>query len=256
VARQTDYSPIACVFDRRYELHDYRGVEAALLAFLAAETYVDVLDCGCGTGHWLNKLASPVRRLIGLDASAEMLKQAARNKQLELIRAQAEYLPFETASFDRVFCVNSFHHFASKPLFAAEVRRVLRRRGGFITIGLDPHSGLDKWWIYDYFENTLDLDRQRYLPAKAICELLAAVGFVDCHTEIAQYFSITVPAKTALDRGEVTKTLTSQLAILTDAEYERGVQRIQADMIMAERRRRELRFISDLRLHATTAWLR
>src|SRR5262249_15664440 len=75
-----------------------------------------------------------------------------------------------------VFCVNSLHHFASKPLFASEVRRVLRQQGGFTTIGLDPHTGLDKWWIYDYFENTLDLDKQRYLPANAISELLSALG--------------------------------------------------------------------------------
>src|SRR5262249_31917913 len=125
MARQTDYRAIAPTFDRRYEVNDYSGVEAALGIFLASETRIDVLDCGCGTGHWLNKLASPGRHLVGLDSSAEMLIRAAR-RHLELIRAQAEYLPFEAGSFDRVFCVNSFHHFASKPRFVAEVQRVLR----------------------------------------------------------------------------------------------------------------------------------
>src|SRR2546426_6188317 len=50
---------------------------------------------------------SPERRVIGLDASAEMLMQAAHCKQLELVQAQAEYLPFETGSFDRIFCVST-----------------------------------------------------------------------------------------------------------------------------------------------------
>jgi len=256
MARQTDYRAIAPAFDRRYEVSDYSAVEAALGIFLASEMRIDALDCGCGTGYWLNKLASHDRHLVGLDASAEMLTQAARGRDLELVHAQAEYLPFEGGSFDRVFCVNSFHHFASKPQFIAEVRRVLRRPGGFTTIGLDPHTGLDKWWIYDYFENTLDLDKQRYLPAKVVCELLTMVGFVDCRTEIVQCFLVAASARNTLDRGGLAKTVTSQLAILTDDEYQRGVQRIQADIITAESNGRELLLFSNLRIYATTAWLR
>jgi ubiquinone/menaquinone biosynthesis C-methylase UbiE len=256
VARKTDYGSIAPTFDRRYRVHDYSGVEAALGMFLAAEMRLDVLDCGCGTGHWLHRLASPDRHLVGLDASAEMLTQAVHGRQLELVQAQAEYLPFEADSFDRVFCVNSLHHFAPKPLFVSEVRRVLRRRGGFTTIGLDPHTGLDRWWIYDYFANTLDLDKQRYLPAKTIRELLSTVGFVDCRTEIVQRFPVAASARNILDHGGLAKTATSQLAILTDDEYQRGVQQIQADLITAERSSQELFLLSDLRLYATTAWLK
>ena len=256
MVRQTDYRFIAPTFDRRYEVHDYSGVEAALGVFLASEVRIDILDCGCGTGHWSNRLASPDRHFVGLDASVEMLIQAARGRQLELVHAQAEYLPFEAESFDRVICVNSLHHFATKPLFASEVQRVLRQHGGFTTIGLDPHTGLDKWWIYDYFENTLDLDKQRYLPANAISELLSEVGFVDCRTEIVQRLYVAASARKILDRGGPAKTATSQLAILTDDEYQRGIQQIQADITTAERRGQELLLLSDLRLYATTAWLR
>jgi SAM-dependent methyltransferase len=256
VARQTEYRLIAPVFDRRYQAHDYTGVENSLRAFLASKVPIDVLDCGCGTGHWLMKLASPERRAIGLDASAEMLRLAAHCERLELVHGQAEYLPFEACRFDRVFCVNSFHHFRSKRLFISEVRRVLKPRGGFTTIGLDPHTGLDKWWIYDYFENTLELDRQRYLSAKAILEMLSTVGFVDCRTEIVQCFPVAASAKSSLDRGDLAKTATSQLTILTDDEYQRGVQRIHADIIASESRGQELLLLADLRLYATTAWLR
>ena len=256
MARQTSYRSIAPTFDRRYEVNDYSGVEAALGIFLASDVRIDVLDCGCGTAHWLNRLASPNRHLVGVDASAEMLIQAARDRQLDLVHAQAEYLPFDAESFDRVFCVNSLHHFACKPQFASEVRQVLRRRGGFTTIGLDPHTGLDKWWIYDYFENTLELDRQRYLPAKTICELLRTAGFVDCRTEIVQRFSVAASGRNTLEGGGLAKTATSQLAILTDDEYQRGVQQIQADITTAERRGQELILLSDLWLYATTAWLR
>jgi ubiquinone/menaquinone biosynthesis C-methylase UbiE len=231
-------------------------VAQALNAFLDSETDIDVLDCGCGTGHWLTTLASPGRRVVGLDRSAEMLMQAARRKPLELVRGEAEYLPFETGSFDRVFCVNSFHHFPSKQLFVSEVRRVLKPRGGFATIGLDPHTGLDRWWIYDYFKNALELDKQRYPSQQSTAGMMTAAGLEDCRTEIAQYLPAARGARRTLDRGDALKASTSQLAILTDDEFQRGVQRIQEDILTAARRGQDLLLLSDLRLYATTGWRR
>jgi hypothetical protein len=35
--------------------------------------------------------------------------------------------------------------------FLDEARRVLRSGGRLMTIGLDPHLGIDRWYIYDYF---------------------------------------------------------------------------------------------------------
>src|SRR5207248_10592575 len=55
---------------------------------------------------------------------------------------------------------------------------------------------------------------------------ISAVGFVDCRTEIVQSFPVAASARRSLDRGDVAKTATSQLAILTDDEYQRGVQQI------------------------------
>jgi ubiquinone/menaquinone biosynthesis C-methylase UbiE len=138
--RRTDYRSIAPVFNRRYQQHDYTGVEQALLNFLNAANYLDVLDAGCGAGHWLMKMASPDRRLIGLDASEEMLGQVPRNAGSELVHASAEALPFQANSFDRVFCVNALHHFLNKRAFIDEARRVLRH-GGILTISMDPHAG-------------------------------------------------------------------------------------------------------------------
>src|SRR5262245_46249061 len=163
--RQTDYSVIAAVYDRRYRHERYAETARALDAFLGqATTNLDVLDAGCGTGYWISRLASARRRIVGLDASAEMLSRArSQNKQWSCVRALAEMLPFENASFDRIFAVNSLHHFTDKAGFICQARRVLRPGGGIMTIGLDPHSGLDHWWVYDYFTPTLELDRQRYL---------------------------------------------------------------------------------------------
>jgi ubiquinone/menaquinone biosynthesis C-methylase UbiE len=168
----------------------------------------------------------------------------------------AETLPFENSSFDRIFAVNSLHHFTDKAGFICQARRVLRQGGGIMTIGLDPHSGLDHWWVYDYFTPTLELDRQRYLPAGKIREILAAEGFSDCRTQVVQHFRTLVSAGQALERGSLARTVTSQLATLTDLEYERGIERIREDISAWRRQEQELLLISDVRLYGTTAWLK
>jgi ubiquinone/menaquinone biosynthesis C-methylase UbiE len=201
------------------------------------------------------KLASQECRVVGIDSSAHMLGQLPCHGDFELLRCVAEVLPFSTGTFDRVFCINAFHHFNDKGGFLAEAQRVLRPGGGLMTVSLDPHTELDKWWIYDYFENSLELDKQRYISGKGIREMLAAAGFVNCRTESMQRMTRSEPARTSIEGGYLARTVTSQLAILTDAEYNRGVQRIQEDIVAAERDGQELRLIADLHLYATTAWL-
>jgi ubiquinone/menaquinone biosynthesis C-methylase UbiE len=254
--RLTDYDPIAPVFDRRYRDENYTETETALRTFLTSRNPIQVLDVGCGTGYWL-RLSTNQTRMIGLDASAEMLTRSqSKSAAFNLVRACAEALPFPDESFDRVLCVNSFHHFADKPLFISEARRVLRPGGGFMTISLDPHTGLDRWWVYDYFENTLKLDQQRYLSAPSTREMLTAAGFADCHTHLIQCFLGVLAARQAIECGAVAKTVTSQLAILSDAEYERGLARIREDIELAEDRLQELLLVFNLRLFATTAWVK
>src|SRR5262245_48278353 len=180
------------------------------------------------------QLSSSSKCMIGLDLSSEMLGRAASKEKFALVRADAETLPFEAGSFDRIFCINSFHHFSDKRSFVTEIRRVLRHGRGFMTIGLDPHTGVERWWIYDYFENTMELDRQRYLSGKATCDTLAAAGFQDCRTDAVQHFAGAVPARRSLERGDANRRATSQLAILTNGEYERGVQKIKEEIAAAE----------------------
>jgi len=253
--RSVDYDEVAPTYDRRYAQNEYAGVERALLRFVGADPALRVLEVGCGTGHWTALLAERGLHVTGLDASRGMLRRAAeRGAGALLAVGRAEGLPWADARFDRVFCVNAFHHFGDKPGFLAEAHRVLRPGGGVFSVGIDPHAGLDRWCIYDYFDGTLDTDRRRYPPTARIRAWLAELGFEGSSTEVVQHVSLDLPAAEALDHWRLARSSTSQLSLLSDAAYAAGIERIRRDVAAAEARGDTLRLGADLRLYATSAW--
>jgi ubiquinone/menaquinone biosynthesis C-methylase UbiE len=252
MGKSVNYDIIAPVYDRRYKEYDYSGVERALLNFIGEDQLAEILEVGCGTGHWLTVLDSRGYRVAGLDASRSML---ARAKSLipnaALVHGHAEALPWQTASFDRIFCINALHHFFDKTAFMKEARRILRWRGRMMSISLDPHMDCNRWWLYDYFPQVIALDRGRYLSVHEIRQVMISSGFTECHTLEAQHTVRCIPAREALDCGRLAKTTTSQLALLSDDEYIQGIRQIQRDIETAEARNEVLTLSADLRLYAT-----
>ena len=82
----------------------------------------DILDVGCGTGHFLRAYVreNPGVRAVGIDLSSTMIDvakqkaQAAGLKQLEFIHADWETLDperFKAYNFKIIICANVFHYF-------------------------------------------------------------------------------------------------------------------------------------------------
>jgi ubiquinone/menaquinone biosynthesis C-methylase UbiE len=262
--RATDYDSIADRFDARYGLYGYDGVRETVLSF-AGEGSLAVLEVGCGTGHWLAALAARPGNatalgerplLAGVDPSAPMLARAkVAAPGAWLVRALAEYLPWPDVSFDRIFCVNALHHFADRTCFFAEARRVLKPGGGLLTIGKDPHTEQDSWWVYDYFEETRDIDRARFARVRTLRGELTQAGFSWSESFEADRIEALYPASEGLAAGPdgpVARSFTSQLTVLSDEEFNRGVERIR---LANEAAGNELQLVADFRLYATVGWL-
>jgi len=76
--------------------------------FLGLANTNTILDLGCGIGMWtwtLKRLRKKAK-IVGLDSDASALAQAAKNLgfELELVRADASFLPFRKGCFDLATC--------------------------------------------------------------------------------------------------------------------------------------------------------
>ncbi|HEU4892682.1 MAG TPA: class I SAM-dependent methyltransferase [Vicinamibacterales bacterium] len=249
-----DYDAIAADYDHRYAVNEYAQVQAALLALVAPVSNGRALEVGCGTGHWLRVLANAGVRVAGVDVSSRMLQRArSAAPGCAVVRATAERLPWCNGAFDRLYCVNALHHFDDRPGFVGEARRVLAPGGRLLTIGLDPHTGIDRWFIYEYFAPVREIDRQRYPSTERVREWLRSAGFTDVHTREVQHLPARLSARSALDDGTLAKHTRSQLALLSDDQYEEGLERIRMALRDADTRGETLTLTADLRLYGTYA---
>lgn len=250
---QVDYDSVAELYDRRYRDHRYGGVERKLQAFSVPDGMA-VLEVGCGTGHWLSLLEKGSVRAVGIDPSRAMLHRARETApKAELVQGVAEALPCSTGSFDRVLCVNAVHHFSDPLAFVAEASRVLSPRGAVMVVGLDPHTGSDRWWVYDFFPEALRLDRNRYPSSETLRSWMESAGFIDIDTTEAEHFSFDMPVSGAENNGSLERSSTSQLMVIADEEFERGTRRIRDASADADGG--ALILSTDVRLYATLGWL-
>jgi ubiquinone/menaquinone biosynthesis C-methylase UbiE len=100
-----------------------------------------LLDVGCGTATLLiaAKSHNPDSQVFGIDVDERVLDIAKRKIQktrveVEVMKARAEDLPFESSSFDVVVSTLIFHHLPTKikKLAMREIHRVLKQDGRFL----------------------------------------------------------------------------------------------------------------------------
>ncbi len=89
------------------------------------------LDVGCGTGLSTMALKEIAERVVGIDSSAEMIRLASADSNIEYQLANVEHLPFGDGEFDLVTVSQAIHWFA-QARFLQEARRVLRTEGWLI----------------------------------------------------------------------------------------------------------------------------
>ncbi|MHB8729270.1 MAG: methyltransferase domain-containing protein [Sulfuricaulis sp.] len=109
-----------------------------LLAVLNPRRGTRILEIGCGTGHAACHIARRYHsHVTAIDVSPAMIQSATRHVQSERLQAHVQCeladvtrMPFPDGSFDYVIS-QAVLMFVDKPRALGEIRRVLRRGGGF-----------------------------------------------------------------------------------------------------------------------------
>lgn len=172
-----------------------------------------VLDVAAGTGLVAREAAAIVgdpRKVIGLDASAQMLR-AASPRGVLAIQGEAECLPVGSARFDFLSLGFALRHLAGLPIVFAEFFRVLRPGGRVLILEVTRPSGaLAQICLKSYMRRLVPLLARlighcpesarlmRYywdtieacIPPESVMGALRAVGFDHVHRHVElQMFS-------------------------------------------------------------------
>lgn len=117
-----------------YEL-DSRMEKAlsALDRFSKGKT-LNILDVGCGTGHYMQEILKRNHRVVGTDIAFGMLTKARQklniyNNKSSLINANIENLPFENESFDAILCIGVIEYLPDLQNALKELNRLVKNEG-------------------------------------------------------------------------------------------------------------------------------
>jgi ubiquinone/menaquinone biosynthesis C-methylase UbiE len=224
-----NYDHIAPQYNQRYDSSPPPERINALFELLQQVQARRILEVGCGTGFWLGLLAPSVEAACGLDYSLGMLVQAReRPAPLRLSRGDAVHLPYQDSSFDLVYCVDAIHHFGDQPAFIAESFRVLSPGGALAVLGSDPHSGDDTWYVHDYFQGVLETDLLRFPSGSAILTWMQKACFHSMASKVVERISDMYLGKDVFSNPFLKKNSCSQLALLSDEDYQAGLEKIAA----------------------------
>ncbi|HEC69126.1 MAG TPA: class I SAM-dependent methyltransferase [Candidatus Omnitrophica bacterium] len=145
-------------------------------------SFPKLLEVGCGEGLFLNRAKKELKNyeLIGLDIWEDILLKAKtrlHDKGVNLIQANACFLPFKDDSFDVVVCINVFFNLPSEEIFYQSLSEILRvcKKEKFIIFDirnkLNPLLYI-KYKLAKYYDETVkNLPLRTYSPQKVISYL-------------------------------------------------------------------------------------
>jgi SAM-dependent methyltransferase len=102
-----------------------------VLEWLAAKPGEKILDLGCGDGQLTQRIAATGADVLGVDASADMVR-AARERGVVADLGDAEQLPYADKTFDAVFSNAALHWVRNQDAMIAQIDRVLKPGGRFV----------------------------------------------------------------------------------------------------------------------------
>ncbi len=181
-----------------------------------------VLDLGAGTGRFA-RLAAEVSRVVAADLSLDMLSHARGKGTFEMVRANAQRLPFRDDAFDLTMLVMVVHQLEDYPRAMREVARVSRRA----VVATSDMSTRSLGILDEAFPSLLKIDRERFPPIVELVAALRDAGFSEVAVEMRPYARV-VTVKEELER--VRRKYISTFDLLPPGEFESGLAFLEKEL--------------------------
>lgn len=225
------YNHLAEKFDERYNTGQMADTQSALVKAVIRNKPQRMLEAGCGTGHWLSVLTQYIPQRIGLDLAQPMLAIASEHDpEALLVCADASQLPFETSSFDLILCLNALHHFPDPQRFIECAYACLSSGGILLIVGSDPRGRERDWYVYQYFEGTYQTDLARFPGFPQTLTWMSDQGLIKLEQKKIERIDKRFIGYEILEDPYLQKHMCSQLAMLSPADYQRGLDKINQDI--------------------------
>lgn len=219
-----DYDHLATEYARHRRT--YPGLVEHLVGRSGVGADSTVLEIGCGTANHLAGIARATgARCLGVDPSAEMLRQAATHpEELDLRQGTAEEFDVPAGSVDLIMSVDVIHYVRRPRLFFDRAFAALRPGGLIVTV-------TDSDWIIrhrrplaHYFPATVAAEATRYHQVPALAGDLALVGFGELSERVIESDYELTDASRFRDKSY------SCLHLISDDEFAAGIATLEADL--------------------------
>ena len=190
-----------------------------------------VLDVGCGTGGFARGIAEAAGAdVTGIDSSARFVafaegQPAPVRGSVRWLIGDAEVLPAEDGSFDRVLLSFVLHQLARPEVAVAEAFRVLVG-GGLVLVRTVAPEDAGKRVPERYLPSMAAADAARLPPVSTIERWLLEAGFARPSMRVVPRNK---PLNLADEERQLAVEARSRYPFISAAELEEGVRRMRAE---------------------------
>ena len=216
-------------FEQQAAHYDAPGLTTSqehLLAWAVAKLPVSergqVLDVAAGTGQLSCALAEKGARVLALDLTEPMLRQADRRRRergldnLFLCLGQAQLMPVADESVDLVTCRLAIHHIPEPKSVVCEMARACVPGGHVALIDLVSPDDPELGEAYNRLERLRDPSHVRAFRLDELVALLRTAGLTPCHAEtrdvevdVERWLNLTQPPQN--DAEQIRRALRTEL---------------------------------------------
>jgi len=118
-------------------LHRYSVIQNLL------KSDMTVLDVACGEGYGTSMISAKVKKVYGVDISAEAISHASdkyKTSNIEFIQASALEIPLPDRSIDLIVSFETLEHLEDHDMMLSELKRILKNEGTLVISTPDKNN--------------------------------------------------------------------------------------------------------------------